>query len=98
MALETRTLGRTGLQVTRLGYGAMSLDPDRFGPVSRDEATAMLNAALDAGINFIDTSPDYGPSEERIGDAIASRRSEYFIATKVGCPVAPSAGRGHVYN
>jgi len=98
MALETRTLGRTGLEVTRLGYGAMSLDPDRFGPVSPEQATAMLNAVLDAAINFIDTSPDYGPSEERIGDAIASRRSEYFIATKVGCPVAPSAGRGHVYN
>jgi aryl-alcohol dehydrogenase-like predicted oxidoreductase len=97
--LPTRTLGRTGLLVTRLGYGAMSLDPDRFGPVSDEQATRVLNAVLDAGINFIDTSPDYGPSEERIGAAIAHRRDEFHLATKVGCPVSVPAGeRGHVYD
>ncbi len=96
-ALATRTLGRTGLVVTALGYGAMSLD-DRFGrAVSADEAAAVLHAALDAGINFIDTAPDYGPSEEYIGRAIASRRGEYVLATKCGCPVAAAAGAGHVY-
>ncbi len=40
---------------------------------------------LDAGINFIDTSPDYGISEERIGRYISSRRSEFYLATKCGC-------------
>lgn len=94
--LPTRTLGRTGLEVTTLGYGAMSLD-DRFGrTVSDAEASAVLNAALDAGINFIDTAPDYGPSEEMIGKAIAGRRGEYILATKCGCPVAEGAS-GHVY-
>jgi aryl-alcohol dehydrogenase-like predicted oxidoreductase len=95
--LPTRTLGRTGLEVTTLGYGAMSLD-DRFGrAISPGEATEVLNAVLDAGINFIDTSPDYGPSEEMIGSAIAHRRGEYYLATKCGCPVVASAGGGHVY-
>jgi aryl-alcohol dehydrogenase-like predicted oxidoreductase len=96
--LPTRTLGRTGLEVTTLGYGAMSLD-DRFGrTVTLDEAREVLNAVLDTGINFIDTSPDYGPSEEYIGASIAHRRSEYVLATKVGCPVdVDERERGHVY-
>jgi aryl-alcohol dehydrogenase-like predicted oxidoreductase len=97
-ALPTRILGRTGLEVTALGYGAMSLDA-RFGPViTQDQANEVLNPVLDAGINFIDTSPDYGPSEEMIGNAIAGRRAEYFIATKCGCPVAvPPGSTGHAY-
>jgi len=96
--LPTRILGRTGLEVTTLGYGAMSLD-DRFGRIlTAEEASTVLNAVLDAGINFIDTSPDYGPSEEFIGQAIAHRRSEYVLATKVGCPVDVAEGEtGHVY-
>ena len=53
--------------------------------VSDSEADVFLNAVLDAGINFIDTAPDYGVSEERIGQFIASRRSEYILATKCGC-------------
>ena len=53
--------------------------------VSDSDADVFLNAVLDAGINFIDTSPDYGVSEERIGQFIASRRSEYILATKCGC-------------
>jgi aryl-alcohol dehydrogenase-like predicted oxidoreductase len=98
--LPTRTLGRTGLEVTTLGYGAMSLD-NRFGvTITPDQASSVLNAVLDAGINFIDTSPDYGPSEEMIGASIAHRRDEYVLATKCGCLVAPAAveaGRGHVF-
>jgi aryl-alcohol dehydrogenase-like predicted oxidoreductase len=98
--LPTRTLGRTGLEVTTLGYGAMSLD-SRFGvTITPDQASSVLNAVLDAGINFIDTSPDYGPSEEMIGASIAHRRDEYVLATKCGCLVAPDAvavGRGHVF-
>ena len=94
--LPTRTLGRTGLEVTRLGYGAMSLDPGRLTPVEPEQATRILHGVLDAGINFIDTSPDYGPSEECIGANIAGRRSEYLLASKVGCPVA--VPDGHVYS
>jgi aryl-alcohol dehydrogenase-like predicted oxidoreductase len=75
----------------------MSLDA-RFGrTVSLEEARAVLNAALDAGINFIDTAPDYGPSEDLIGACIAERCSEFVLATKVGCPVAVETAAGHVY-
>ncbi|QDT11696.1 aldo/keto reductase [Planctomycetes bacterium K23_9] len=86
--IPKRTLGRTGLSVTQLGYGSMGLrGPKTWGVrVVDDEASAqVLNAVLDAGINFIDTSPDYGIAEQRIGDAISSRRDEYYLATKCGC-------------
>ena len=103
-ALPTTTLGRTGHIVTRLAYGAMELrgKGSRFsGPRLDDaEVTALLNAVLDAGINLIDTSPDYGDSEEHIGRCISGRRDEYFLASKCGCPVgdaADSGSREHVF-
>jgi len=94
--LPKRELGRTGLQVTMLGYGAMEL---RGAPRGRDvteaQAEIILNAVLDAGINYIDTSIDYGVSEERIGRYIADRRSEYYLASKCGCLVGtPAIPRG----
>ena len=94
--LPKRQLGRTGLQVTTLGYGAMEL---RGAPRGRDiteaQAETILNEVLDAGINYIDTSIDYGLSEERIGRYISHRRAEYYLASKCGCLVgAPPAPRG----
>lgn len=86
--MERRILGRTGLAVTQLGYGSMGLrGPRTWGVrvVSDQDADRFLNAVLDAGINFIDTAPDYGVSEERIGRYIGSRRSEFYLATKCGC-------------
>jgi aryl-alcohol dehydrogenase-like predicted oxidoreductase len=95
--LPKRQLGRTGLQVTALGYGSMEL---RGAPRARDtteaQAETILNAVLDAGINFIDTSIDYGVSEERIGRYISHRRSEYYLASKCGCLVGAPAVRGQV--
>jgi aryl-alcohol dehydrogenase-like predicted oxidoreductase len=96
MTVPTRELGRTGLQVTTLGYGAMEL---RGAPRGRDitetQAETILNAVLDAGINYIDTSIDYGLSEERIGRYIGHRRAEYYLASKCGCVVgAPTMPRG----
>ena len=88
--LQTATLGRTGLEVTRLGYGAMEFR--QASPSA--EVETVLNAVLDAGINFIDTSNDYGRSEEHIGRYISHRRSEFFLATKCGC--IPGGGE-HVY-
>lgn len=87
--IATRPLGRTGLEVTVLGFGAMELrgnDPRSPRPLPDEDAGALLNAVLDAGVNFIDTSIDYGQSEERIGRYISHRRSEYLLATKTGCP------------
>src|SRR2546427_5521335 len=94
--LPKRELGRTGLQVTMLGYGAMELrGAPRGRDVTEEQAETILHAALDAGINYIDTSIDYGVSEERIGRYIADRRSEYYLASKCGCLVGASpAPRG----
>jgi len=94
--LPRRQLGRTGLQVTMLGYGAMELRGSPRGrDVTDEQAETILHAVLDAGINYIDTSIDYGVSEERIGRYIADRRSEYYLASKCGCLVgAPPAPRG----
>jgi aryl-alcohol dehydrogenase-like predicted oxidoreductase len=79
-----------------LGYGAMEL---RGAPRARDitdnQADTILNAVLDSGINYIDTSVDYGLSEERIGRYISHRRDSYHLASKCGCLVgAPPAPRG----
>ena len=101
--LPKRELGRTGLQLTMLGYGAMELrGVPRGREVTERQAETILHAVLDAGINYIDTSIDYGLSEERIGRYIAGRRSEYYLASKCGCLVgaapAPRGQRGqHVF-
>src|SRR5215470_17695772 len=98
MAIPTRVLGRTGLPVTVLGYGAMEL---RGAPRGRDvteaQAETVLNAVLDAGINFIDTSIDYGRSEDLIGRFIAHRRAEYFLASKCGCVPDAPMGAEHIH-
>jgi aryl-alcohol dehydrogenase-like predicted oxidoreductase len=88
MAMLRRTLGHTGADVTILGYGAMELRGVPRGPQIADEdAGRLLNAVLDGGIDLIDTSPDYGRSEELIGRYIGHRRDEYFLASKCGCPL-----------
>jgi aryl-alcohol dehydrogenase-like predicted oxidoreductase len=97
--LPTATLGRTGTVVTKLGYGAMELRGPggtfRSGRTLDDaEIDRLLSGVLDAGINVIDTSPDYGDSEEHIGRCISSRRDEYFLASKCGCPVGGPAPTG----
>jgi aryl-alcohol dehydrogenase-like predicted oxidoreductase len=86
MAIMTRTLGRTGADVTILGYGAMELRGVPRGPeISDADAGRILNAVLDGGINLIDTSPDYGRSEELMGTYVGHRRDEFFLASKCGC-------------
>ncbi len=88
--LPKAVLGRTGLYVTRIGFGAMEIRGSRIWggrEVTGAQAETILNAVLDAGINFIDTANDYGRSEEYIGKYIAGRRKEYILATKCGCTV-----------
>jgi aryl-alcohol dehydrogenase-like predicted oxidoreductase len=85
----TTTLGRTGLKVSKLGFGALELRGPFGRPTGRhvDDATAeaILNQVVDSGINLIDTSPDYGSSEELIGRHLSYRRDEYLLASKCGC-------------
>jgi len=75
-----RTLGATGVTVPLVGYGTAPLGKEK--KISREEAVRCLNHAIDLGITYLDTSPDYG-SEPHVGEVMRSRRSEVFLATKV---------------
>lgn len=78
--LPTAVLGRTGIEVTRLGYGA-----GHRKPMTEEENQTMVQRVVDSGISLIDTANDYGNSEEMIGLAISDRYSEVTVATKCGC-------------
>lgn len=86
-----RPLGRTGLLTTPLGFGAFKIGrnqkvkyPQPYDLPDEPAVARLLNGVLDLGITLIDTAPAYGVSEERIGRAIAHRRQEYVLSTKVG--------------
>ncbi len=96
--LPRTQLGRTGFAVTRLGYGAMELREPREPAFDRKAAQKLLHTVLDSGINFIDTSPDYGDSEEIIGEALKSRRDAFFLASKCGCPIGSSSMDRRLHN
>ncbi|MXM64379.1 aldo/keto reductase [Streptomyces sp. HUCO-GS316] len=85
--MQYRTLGRTGVQVSFLALGAMNFG--RIGRTTQDEATALVDAALEGGINLIDTADMYsdGESEEMVGKAIAGRREDIVLATKATMPM-----------
>ena len=88
--LPKRILGRTGLQVTTLGFGALELRGMVAGvgrPLAPGQPERILQAVLDAGINYIDVAVDYGEAEEHIGRCVAGRRHEFFLASKCGCPL-----------
>ncbi|GLW47223.1 aldo/keto reductase [Streptomyces sp. NBRC 14336] len=86
--MQYRTLGRTGVKVSTLALGAMNFG--RIGNTTQDEATALVDAALEAGINLIDTADWYssGQSEEMVGKAIAGRRDDIVLATKATMPMS----------
>ncbi|MBM3222966.1 MAG: aldo/keto reductase, partial [Candidatus Tectomicrobia bacterium] len=85
--MEKRTLGRTGLQTSVIGFGAMPIG-GIYGPVNDAVSLRALHAAVDAGINFIDTSDAYGAghSERVIGSFLKQRadRDEIIVCTKGG--------------
>lgn len=85
--MQYRTLGRTGVQVSTLVLGAMNFGA--IGRTTQEEATALVDAALDGGINMIDTADVYsqGQSEEMVGKALAGRRDDVVLATKACIPM-----------
>ena len=99
--MKYRQLGKSGLQVSAVGLGANNFG----GRVDAKRTASVLHAALDSGVNFIDTSNSYGGglSEQYIGDALKGRREEAVIATKVSSRVADgpnNAGnsRKHIFD
>ncbi|MFI5605750.1 aldo/keto reductase [Amycolatopsis sp. NPDC051903] len=85
--MQYRTLGRTGVQVSALALGAMNFG--RIGRTTQDEATAIVDAALEGGVNVIDTADMYGDGESEVfvGKAIAGRRDDLVLATKATMPI-----------
>jgi aryl-alcohol dehydrogenase (NADP+) len=86
--IERRRLGRQGIDVSALALGTMMFG--RWGNPDRDACHRIVDIALDAGINLIDTADiyDFGTSEEIVGEAIAGRRDRVVLATKVGNPMS----------
>src|ERR1700712_5105981 len=92
--MNYRTLGRTGVKVTPLCLGAMMFGA--WGNPDHDDSVKIIHAALDAGINFIDTADVYsaGESEQIVGKALAGgKRDDVVLATKVGFPMGDDPGR-----
>ena len=79
--MEKRRLGKTGLEVTVLGFGGAEVG---FQKAEQATVTLLLNSALDAGLNLIDTAECYGASEELIGNAVAGRRDDFYLFSKCG--------------
>ena len=85
--MEMRTLGRTGVKVSPLCLGAMMFGA--WGNTDHEESVRIIHAALDAGINFVDTADVYsaGESEEIVGKALKDRRENVVLATKAHGPM-----------
>jgi hypothetical protein len=79
--MEKRILGKTGMHVTVLGYGGAEIG---YRGVPEETVERLINGALDAGLNVIDTAECYVDSEEKIGKVASLRRHEYFLFTKCG--------------
>lgn len=79
--MERRKLGRTGIQVGVIGFGGAEIG---YGRTDQAVVERLLHSALDAGLDAIDTAECYMLSEEQIGKAVAKRRDEYALFTKVG--------------
>src|SRR6266699_5041193 len=92
--MEYRPLGRTGVQVSKLCLGTMMFGA--WGNSDHDDSVRIIHAALDAGINFVDTADVYsdGESEEIVGKALKGRRDDVVLATKVFNRMGPDANHG----
>jgi len=82
-SMEKRPLGKTGMQVSVLGFGAAEIG---YENASQSTVEQLLKSALDAGLNVIDTAECYRESEEMIGKAVGNRRADFYLFTKCGHP------------
>ncbi len=84
--IKTRTLGKSGIDVTEIGIGLWAAGGDQWGPTDDAEILNLIDAGLDAGVNFYDTADVYGSghSEELLGQAMAGRRDQFIVASKIG--------------
>ena len=85
-ALEKRRLGKSGIEVTKIGVGLWAIGGDEWGAVDDQESLNMISAALDMGINLFDTADVYGigHSEKLLGKAMKGRRDAFVVTSKIG--------------
>jgi len=87
--MEKRRLGKTDMDVSVLGFGGSEIGYEHASP---ETVTELLNSALDAGLNVIDTAECYYNSEELIGETVSGRRKEFYLFTKCGHPHGMESG------
>ena len=93
--METRKLGKSGLEVSALGLGCMGLSFGLGPAVDKKDGIALIRAAVERGVTFFDTAEVYGPytNEELVGEALAPFRDRVKIASKFGFKIDPSTGK-----
>src|SRR5229473_7090878 len=94
--MQKRMLGKSGLEVSALGFGCMGLSFG-YGPaMEKGEAIKVMRAAYDGGVTFFDTAEIYGPykNEEVVGEALQPVREKVVIATKFGFDLSPGSSGG----
>src|SRR5580698_2041811 len=93
--MQKRKLGKSGLEVSALGFGCMGLNYLYGQANERSESIALIRAAVERGVTLFDTAEAYGPftNEELVGDALAPFRGQVVIATKFGFDIEPSGKR-----
>jgi aryl-alcohol dehydrogenase-like predicted oxidoreductase len=94
--MRYRPFGRTGLQVSVVGFGCWPMAGDRYGAIEDGEAIQAIHRALDRGVNCVDTAPAYGAghSEEVVARALEGRRKDVILVTKCGVRVPPPGQPG----
>src|SRR5512136_2463686 len=94
--MQKRKLGKSGLEVSALGFGCMGLSFG-YGPaVDKQHGVSLIRSAVERGVTFFDTAEAYGPfaNEELVGEALAPFRDRVVLATQFGCTFPPDGQRG----
>ncbi|MDH2352225.1 aldo/keto reductase [Bradyrhizobium sp. SSUT112] len=93
--MKTKILGKSGLEVSAIGFGCMGLNFGYGHALGKEDAVSLIRAAHDRGVTFFDTAEIYGPftNEELVGEALASVRDNVVIATKFGFAIDPATGK-----
>ena len=92
--MQTRELGRSGPQVSAIGFGCMGISFGYASKLSKDDGVKLIRDAFERGITFFDTAEVYGPfeNEEVVGEALRPFREKVLIATKFGFDIDPATG------
>jgi aryl-alcohol dehydrogenase-like predicted oxidoreductase len=96
--MQKRKLGKSGLEVSALGFGCMGMSFSYGPPKDKQEMAALLRTVVDRGVTFFDTAEVYGPflNEELVGEALAPFRGKVAIATKFGFQLKPDGSPGYI--